>query len=307
MKTVVSQMALFNKLKDGIIVMPLDYKLSIRPKEYHKYALLISVEEKHLIDSNIKPDFWCLCLQISSRDSQSDETHEKQSFCLIQCQSIELNELMSSQTVTVILELSESQYRSLPLLINVSLNFQIPDKLIKYIYEWSDLSETQTLFDMQLTEWTLNEFDFLSFVRCIDQCFDFKELLHKDLNAMNRLEGLASDHQSETQLHTNTIFVFIQTLKEKINIESNDDICSQFLKHLIPKQIPDQCIAVSNRSASVFAFYFGHNVKLMSSICSAQPNFVNMTIESQNISVITSIRKALIETLNVSFQTSQLV
>jgi hypothetical protein len=252
--------------------------------------------DNDFIDININSSYWKLNLQI--RSSESDDN---QNYSLIQCESIELSRFQSSETVAIILELSEFEYKSVPLLIDVSLVFKIPLNLIKFIYETNNLSQIQTIFDIQLTQWTLNEFHFLSFTPNADQCFDFKELLRKELNSMNRLEeDYESVNENERKLCRSGIFLMIQTIKETINIESNDNICVQMIKYLIPKPIPDDCIAITNGSASLEAFYFGHNVKLIATLLEAQQNFLNISIEAKNLSVMTTIRKCLIQLLNVS-------
>jgi hypothetical protein len=297
MQTVLSQISIFNKLSHGLIDIKLNNNLSIRRTECHQYVLLIETDN-NLIDININSNYWKLNLQI--RSSESDDN---QNYSLIQCESIELNRFLSSETVVITLELSEFEYKSLPLLIDVSLVFKIPLNLIKYIYETNNLSEIQTIFDIQLTQWTLNEFHFLSFIPNADQCFDLKELIRKELNSMNRLEeeGYESVNENERKLYRNGIFFMIETIKETINIEPNDNICLQMIKYLIPKKIPVDCIAINNSGASVEAFYFGHNIKLIATLLEAQPNFVNISIEAKNLSVITTIRKCLIQLLNVSF------
>jgi hypothetical protein len=297
MQTILSQISIFNKLRDGLIDIKFNNNLSICRTECHQYVLLVQID-KNLIDININSNYWKLNLQI--RSSESDDN---QNYSLIQCESIELNRFLSSERVAIILELSEFEYKSLPLLIDVSLVFKIPLNLIEYIYETNDLSEIQTIFDIQITQWTLNEFHFLSFTPNADQCFDFKELIRKELNSMNRLEeeDYESVDENESKLCRSGIFLMVETIKETINIESNDNICVEMIKYLIPKPIPVDCIAISNGSASLEAFYFGHNVKLIATLFEAQPNFVNISIEAKNLSVITTIRKSLIQLLNVSF------
>jgi len=298
MKAVLSQISILNKLRDGIVVMSFNHELSIRPNECHKYALLISIDENNLVDINIKPDYWRLNLQIKSSESDDDN----QSYSLIQCESIELDKFLSSQTIPIVLELSEFQYKCLPLVIDVSLVFEIPQNLIKYIFE-SDLSEIENLYDFQLTQWTLNDFHFLSFVRYVDQRYDYKELMFKEMKSLDLLgEDVESSNESEAKIYTNRIFLMIETIKKTINIESDDKICFELIKHLVPKQIAADCIDVCDRSATLKAFYFGHNIKIIVSIFPEQPMFLNITIEANSLTVMATIRKTLIQLLNVSFK-----